>query len=322
MQMNRYLSLTLGMLQGTPNNSFAESYILDACTPVERMQRKDCVVGGRILQRNEAGLYDTATTHMIDQLLQKSAACLPPSWWTVPDLESSPAEEMETLETLIRVMDQLTHYHLLTQLHLPHLLRPHSEHEYDYSKIVAANASREVLTRYTSQNDVHSFKSWCRGICLVAFTACIAICIVHLKASRQRQEQGSGAFLDMLENQHQSDRDMMKLTHDCMQNTAHECTDPIASKTATILGQLLSMETDEAVCTQVESDSSIGQAEHQFGCDSRISECGQTLHINIASFGTLRFVRGGATSLVRGALASSDLLRQGFFHNVEYLDPA
>ena len=314
-QMNRYLSLTLGMLQGTPNNSFAEPHILDACTPVERMQRMDCVVGGHILQRNEAGLYDTATTHMIDQLLQKSAACLPPSWWTVPDLESSPTDVMETLETLIRVMDQLTHYHLITQLHLPHLLRPHTEHEYDYSKIVAANASREILTRYTSQSDIQSFKSWCRGTSFVAFSASVAICIVHLVSSRHRREQGSGTLLDMLEDQHQGDRRKMEETMNCMQKTAIECNDPIASRGAIILGRLLSMEAADAVCTQVETDSSMGDDAHQFGCDFWNSKCGRTLHINIASFGTLKFERDVAMGSAPGRLGSSDLLGQDFFHS-------
>jgi hypothetical protein len=35
MRMNRYLSLMLGMLQGTPNNDFAEPHVLELCTPME-----------------------------------------------------------------------------------------------------------------------------------------------------------------------------------------------------------------------------------------------------------------------------------------------
>lgn len=316
MQMNRYLSLTLGMLQGTPNNNFAETHILDACTPEERMQRMDCVVGGYILQRNEAGLYDTATTHMIDQLLQKSAACLPTSWWAVPELDPRHANEVETLASFIHVIDQIIHYHLITQLHLPHLTRPHTEHEYDYSKIVAANASREILTRYTSRNDAYSFKSWCRGISLVAFTACVAICIIHMRSRWERREQFSGTFLGVTDSEHQDGRGIMELALERMQSTARECNDPIASKTASILDQMLSVEADDGVCTQVDSLPSFEGHEHQIGCDSQVSECGRILYVNIASLGTLKFVRGKSPGSVTDIPLTSDLLGHNSLCNI------
>ena len=293
MQSNRYLSLMLGMLQGTPNNSFADSQVLDACSPLERMQRIDCVVGGHILQRNEAFLYDTSTTHMIDQQLQKSAAYLPSSWWMAPDLNTDADDEMKTLEDLIRMMDQLTHFHLVTQLHLPHLLQSYTDHEYDYSKIVAMNASREVLIRYTSQSDVHTFSSWCRGISLLALISCLAMCIVHIGAKRQRLDatQIHGSVLDVLAGQHQADRNTMEITLSCMQYTAREGKDPIATKAALILEELLSMEANDVACESEDFDALSGVDGYEFGCDSRVSECGRILRIHVASFGILRFER-------------------------------
>ena len=293
-QMDRYLSLMLGLPQGTVNNSFADDEVLECCSPTERMQRMDCAIGGYILQRNEAGLYDTTTTHTIDQLLQKSAASLPPRWWLMPDLDSGTGEEMEILEKIIRLMDQLTHYHLIAQLHLPYLVRSHEDHKYDYSKITAIDASREVLIRFTSLRGAHSFTSFCRGISFLAFIACTIVCIIHIDVKRHRQDctHSGGVMLGLLANQHQRDRGMMELTLDSMQRIACETKDLIASKTAVILSHLLSMEADAALCEEYLTNPATKETEGGLGCVGKVSDCGQILQVFIPYLGTIKFERG------------------------------
>lgn len=299
-QMNRYLSLMLGMLQGTPNNSFADCQLLKGCTPTERMQRMDCVAAGYILQRNEAGLYDAATTCMIDQLLQESAMSLPASWWlpVVPDLESKVGEEMETLEKILRTMDQLTHYHLVAQLHLPYLIRSHADPGYNHSKNTAIDASREVLVRFISLRGANSFTSFCRGINFLALIACTTLCIVHADSKRQSQDctHGGGTVFDLLANQHQLDRSIMNLTLESMQHTALESGDIVASRTAIILSHLLSVEGDASFCGKYVADPSTQDAECGLGCGGKVSDGGQSLQIHIPYFGTVSFERGKTSS--------------------------
>ena len=299
-QMDRYLSLMLGMLQGTPNNDFAAPHVLDVCTPMERLQRMDCLIGGHILQRNEARLYDSQTTYMIHELLEESAACLPPQWWMMPDLQSSSLDEMDTLESLIRTMDQLTHYHLVTQLHLPHILHASAGHEHERSTTTILNASREILTRYTGLSGVHSFTSWCRGISYLAFIACTSMCVVYSDAKQKGQSSPgcNEAVFGVLEKHHQKDRRMMNLTLDCMEQTAHESKDVIASKTASILRLLLSMEKqDETIRAQDVSDSTKDGIERGIGCEAQITDRDQSLQIHIPSSGTIKLVCGNGSEL-------------------------
>jgi hypothetical protein len=176
----------------------------------------------------------------------------------MPDLQSSDGGEMKTLETLIRTMAQLKHHHLVTQLHLPHILRSSGEQELEYSTTMTMNASREILTRYTGLSGVHSFTSLCRGISYLAFIACTSMCVVYLHSKQRRQycAASTESALDLLADQHQQDCSMMNLTLDFMQQTARESKDAIASKTTSMLRLLLSMEKqDDTFRTQHNSDS-------------------------------------------------------------------
>ncbi|OAQ79395.1 Zn2/Cys6 DNA-binding protein [Purpureocillium lilacinum] len=73
MQMDRYLSLMLGLPPGSLDNSFATPTALATCTPLERMQRIQCVAAGRILQRDQADTHtdeqELKDTNEIDALL-------------------------------------------------------------------------------------------------------------------------------------------------------------------------------------------------------------------------------------------------------------
>lgn len=301
-QMNRYLSLMLGMLQGTPSSDFADNQVLEGCTPVDRMQRLDCAAGGYILQRNEAGLYDNAATNMIDEMLQNSMASLPSTWWLMPKFDPHAHDNAKILENVIRVIDQLTHHHLVAQLHLPNIMRSYADHEYDYSKTMAINASREVLTRFTSLNGIHAFTSFCRGISFLAFIACTTLCIIHIDVKRQRRyqdhDQCVSALLDLIAIQYEGDRVTMERTLDCMQYMSRDSEDQIASKTAGILRHLLSIEKDTTLCGKSVDTLSTGVPERGLGCGGRISDGGKVLQIHIPYFGTIKFERGSTSGLV------------------------
>ena len=293
-QSDRYLSLMLGLPQGTSNNSFADRRVLEGCTPTERLQRIDCAAGGYILQRNETGIYDLATTQRIDRLLLQSASSLPSQWWLPPQFSSSIGNSMEEVEGVIRALDQFTHYHLVTQLHLPYLLRSSAEREYDYSKITAVNSSREALRRFASYLGVDAVTSFCRGINLIAFISCAVICIAHIDAHRQRQGQprNPANVLDTLAHQRQSDRAMMELALESMEKMARESDDVLAAKTAGILAHLLAIEADAALKGNYITSPSLQSTEEGFGCSGEMAEGGGTLQIYIPYLGSIKFERG------------------------------
>ena len=295
-QWDRYLSLMLGLPQGTSSNSFADRRVLEDCTPTERMQRVECAIGGYILQRNESDLHDLATTRKIDKLLQRFSASLPLQWWLVPRFSSGigAGDDIAELEKIIRAMDQFTHFHLVTQLHLPYLLRPLTEREYDYSKITAVNASREALQRFVSYLGVDAVTSFCRGINLIVFVSCTVICIAHIDAHRQSQihPHNHHTVFDTLVHQRHSDRAMMELALGNLEQTARESDDVLAPKIAGILAHLLSIEADAALRGDYVAGPSAQSAEDGPGCNGKLVEGGKMLLIYLPYLGNIVFRRG------------------------------
>jgi hypothetical protein len=214
-QSDRYLSLMLGLPQGAPEVSFfATAKALEDCTPVERLQRIDCVVAGRIIQRNESDINDLASTEEIDRLLYKASMSMAPQWWLIPNLAPSASNSMEVFHETMHLMAQFTHYHLVARLHLPYLLRSLTSGNYEYSKITAVNASREVLARFVAFRSSNPISSYCRGIDFLAFIASTTLCLAHIYAHHHglfiASDGDIGFFANSLAHQRPGDRGMME----------------------------------------------------------------------------------------------------------------
>ena len=297
-QSDRYLSLMLGLPQGAPErNFFATPRSLESCTATERLQRIDCVVAGRILQRDEADINDLAATQEIDKLLHTASMSMPPQSWLIPDLTSSKiaGDSMEHFRETVRLMDQFTHYHLLARLHLPYLLRPLADRKYEYSKFTAINASREVLARFVAFRASNPVGSYCRGIDFLAFIASTTLCLAHIDAHHQgRVFAGNiddGIFFRSLIHQRPLDRGMMERALDSVEHMASANADTIASKIADIFRHLLVVEADAADGGSYKA-SSITSSEDELECSGRLSDGGGVLRIYIPCFGTIKIERG------------------------------
>jgi hypothetical protein len=147
-EMDGYLSLMLGLPPTSLEERFASSEALDQYHPVDRLQRIHVAAGRRILQHNGLDVKNFEIVQEIDSQLQRAAAAMSPQWWLAPNFLPNHEDGVTLLNDTIRLMDQFTHYHLLTRLHLPYMLRFATDHRYDYSKITAVTASREILSRY------------------------------------------------------------------------------------------------------------------------------------------------------------------------------
>ncbi|OOF98857.1 hypothetical protein ASPCADRAFT_2285 [Aspergillus carbonarius ITEM 5010] len=285
-QMDRYLSLMLGLPPASLEVRFLTTKALEGCQPIDRMQRIHCVVAGRILQRNDADVKNLANTHDIDQQLQKAAAEVPPQWWLIPDLMSCNSDGPEAILDTIRLMDQFAHYQLLLRLHLPYMLRSSSDHRYDPSKLTTITVSREILSRYIAFRTSNPAHYYCRGTDFLAFVATTVLCLAHIDSRGQYPYPGT--VVNFLAHSRPSDRGTMERTFEIIENMARSGTDGIALKLARVIHHLLTVEATAANGTIYQTSSSKG-SEGELEYDGKLTNGGTSLHVYIPYFGTIDF---------------------------------
>ncbi|RYO80439.1 hypothetical protein DL762_007632 [Monosporascus cannonballus] len=288
---DRYLSLMLGLPQGSLESVFASSEALDGCMAMERMERMQSVAAGLILQRNSAERTDLAATYNVDKMLQETAALMPPQWWLMTHNLTDTADDAKAFEESIRFTNQFVHHHLLVQLHLPYVMLPSSiEPSYDYSKMTAANASRAIVAQFVSFRNSISTTAYCRGIDFVAFIASTTLCLAHIGARRQHESDAGKTVTVFQSLQHQrlSDRGLLERTLEVMETMAQSGRDGVAQKISSILRPLLAIENNsfKGGCYHICASSEVDNHESQ--CLGDTSEAFHALRIQIPYFGTIQ----------------------------------
>ncbi|KAL4782678.1 hypothetical protein BJX76DRAFT_332210 [Aspergillus varians] len=284
-QMERYLSLMLGLPQMSLVGCFIIPKDLQMFEPMDRLERLHCLVSGRIVERTDADVNDLSKTREVDKLLQSAAAQMPPQWWLTPSF----ASESDLVSDTIRVMNQFAHHHLLARLHLPYMLRSSAEHKYDHSKIIAVTTSREILSRYIIFRGVNPAHIYCRSCDFLAFVATTIMCLAHISS----RSEHPGSVFNSLAHSHPSDRGMMERTSEIIESMARDSSgDAIAPKLTRILRHLLDVEVNAANGTIYSTSSSNGD---EGEIDGKLSHGGKALHIHIPYFGTINFEHGGVS---------------------------
>ncbi|KAE8394148.1 hypothetical protein BDV23DRAFT_169746 [Aspergillus alliaceus] len=289
-EMDRYLSLMLGLPPASLEARFATPKALEGCHPIDRIQRIHCAVAGRILKCNGTDLSSLARTHDIDRLLQKAAAEMPPQWWLIPNFVSRNNDRAELQADMVRLNAQLAQQHLLLRLHLPYMLRFPSDHRYDHSKITTVNASREILSRYATFRTANPAHFYCRGIDFLAFVATTVLCLAHIESHGQRHQPSQtpnfSTIFNYLAHSRPSDRGTMERTLEIMDSMARTGTDMIASKLTRIIHHLLTVEAAAANGTIYSASSCKGDG-GELEYDGKMTDSGTSLHINLPYFGTI-----------------------------------
>jgi hypothetical protein len=303
---DRYLSLVLGLPQCSAESLPEVSGALNPSTLLERLERLHCTIGGLIMQRNRSDMRDLAKTQQIDRLLQEAAALMPARWWLPPDIHPMTADGgSQGLGETLRRMMQLTHYHLLAQLHLPYLLHPSGkDSQYDYSKITTVLASREILSRFVSFRGSSSAKVYCRGVDFLVFVASTVLSLAHIDSNCQQAQartdvHGAGTPC-FLKHQRMSDRGLLEQTLQSMEEMCQggPDEDSLAWGIADVLRQLLGIESKAAggafyttsVTGQPGEPGEPGGTET--GSDGNTANSDETLGIRIPYFGTIKFHLG------------------------------
>ncbi|KAF1848184.1 uncharacterized protein K460DRAFT_333952 [Cucurbitaria berberidis CBS 394.84] len=289
---DRYLSLTLGLPQGSQESPFATPQALKGCAPMDRMERIEAAVGGLIIQRNSQDLLNLKATHEIDKQLQDAAASMPAKWWLFPNVASLSGFDANAFSETFRIMTQFTHFHLLVQLHLPYLLQSSGDRKYDYSKITAVNASREILSRFVAFRGLDIIAAYCRGVDFIVFIASTTLCLAHIDASRQLRNSLDNAIsaLSFLAHQRLGDRGLLERILQIMEEMTRTDSDPIASRIASMLQRLLDIEVAAANGDSYNASMSFDLGDQAVSKGDNTTEDGDKMSITISvpSLGNIR----------------------------------
>lgn len=175
-ECDSYLSLLLGL------PSFVAPAFLDperrdiASTGAYR--RKLAGIVGTISQRNQATPTSLSslllTTTQIDHELENLANSLPSFGWHSVAL--SDQNTMHTDEIHERVTTHFWYHQAKAYLHLPFMLQPPSDSQYDHNRTQCLTASREMIQVYVGMRAIAGGKiNLCRVVDFQAFTAAVIL---------------------------------------------------------------------------------------------------------------------------------------------------
>jgi hypothetical protein len=278
-QMDRFLSLMLGLSQGSPNSHM--DYLFTDETPIFKLEQAHVAIAGRIIERNKHDplLQDVSTTKELDAELLSASKFLPDGFWLLPNFANSRKYSPEVFEKTTRLAHHLHHYNLVHLLHLPYLLCSSQEGYHQYAKITCVNASRELLTRCAAFRSFNNLLTACRTADFLALMAGLTILLAHMDSRRQCAQ-------NMLAHQRLADRAKVKQVIDNMEKLASQTGDTLMNESAGLLRRLLHLE-GEVVQGEIQpSHTTLIHLEQ---------EC-SVLQLPIPYFGIVRIAREGIIS--------------------------
>jgi hypothetical protein len=292
-QMDRFLSLMLGLSQGCPNWNL--DYAVTGESPIFRLERAHVAVAGRIIERNrhDALLQDVSTTQELDSELLTASKLLPDEFWLLPDFPTSHRYSPDALRETTRLAHQLHHHNLVHLLHLPYLLRCSEESYHQYARATCINASRELLTRCIAFRSFNNLMTACRTADFLALMAGLTILLAHMDSHRD-------CTRNVLAHQRLGDRAMVKQVIDNMEQLANNTGDTLMNESAGLLRRLL----------QVESEVMQGELHTSHTTLSYLEQECSALRLAIPYFGVVKIAREGSisrgwpTEQASGSLAS------------------
>jgi hypothetical protein len=203
---DRYLAVMLDQKAYSENDNVLIDGRYNAADNLsDHLEQTHCRLMGRLASR--LGTVDIQTnleeTMSIDRALKDMARQVPPKWWALPTVNRWDGGPDESLEDVLKLLIQITHYHLSIMLHLPHSLRESkSQDQYNYSRIACVSASRELVNRYVRFRSTTRVAFCCRAIDYAVFTACVALILAHLVTGTEAE----GSFSSILAHQRLSDQ--------------------------------------------------------------------------------------------------------------------
>jgi len=211
-QIERHLSALLGLPSAT-----TPSHPGVSTTPPEQNIGAQVLfdisaIAGRIIERNQSHeTADYAVTLAIDQEIQQIISRIPSEWWNSLPNASMPLAAIYGLGVL-----KIELYGGQKMLHLPYMLKSSPDNNYEYSRLRALDACREIIKAYqTLRQHPQLNLAICDLMDFQAFSAAVVIVIDLLKNSSQLETHQEASDWDLVHDVKRS----LKLVSDEMQCT-------------------------------------------------------------------------------------------------------
>ena len=286
--MDRYLSLLLGLPQGTTDKSMGTPATLQREPPLGQFERQLTAIASCILERNDRAFTpsEVLTTKSIDEELLRASENMPASFWRPANFHNVVAGSPENLLETIRLAVQVYYYGLLIQLHLPYMMHGSGNGaEHEYSKVTCVNASREIILRFIAHRGFQPKSSCSRPVDFFALLAAMTLLLAHLDAHYHRSET------NFLAHQRLSDRAMLDQALDRMDVTRDANKDIVMEDSGKLIRQLLEVEADAANGGNYTA-SSVSSSEE----GGEVQDIERGLRLLIPYLGTIKITRQGPIS--------------------------
>jgi hypothetical protein len=283
--VDHFLCLLLGFQQGSDYHTLSDDVSWNDDHQSAKLKRMHVAIAARILQRNHdfnsQHTEHLEVTKVLDAELLEAAKSMPTDFWRRPNFTGLARHSVQAISEAIRLTDQIFHYSLLIQLHLPYLLHFNGRGRCEYSNVACVNASREVLTRFLTFRTFNRVASACRFSDFLSLMAAMTLLLAHLESHRNQIPFS----IRILAHQRLGDRAMMEQVLENMDIISKlNDDDVLMDKSASLLRQLLDIEAEAAdghtYCAEKVSD------DHQ-------ENDGHVLMLSVPYFGTIRFARDG-----------------------------
>ncbi|RAH41333.1 fungal specific transcription factor domain-containing protein [Aspergillus brunneoviolaceus CBS 621.78] len=227
---DRYLSLLLGRPPDLQDNSFADSTSSNSPeTKMERLEKTQTVLTGRILERNAMINKDDhaafSLTHLIDGKLDTTAEEMGLEWWNLPSIKK------QDLTSSFHVLLQIHHHTLKLYLHLPYLLRRESSFSsgrqggrYDHSRASCATSARSILRLFSPYRTLHPSAAACRHVDHSALIAAMTLLLGYVANRPPHLEAGH----PNPDAQRRDDLQLAQSARDRLHLVAETCKDKIS----------------------------------------------------------------------------------------------
>lgn len=239
--MDRYLSLLLGLPQGTSDKSMGAPSAVQNEPPLGRFERLLTVIASRVLERNERAFSPSEIdeTRNIDAALLRISTSMPAYFWRPATFHGLTVGEPDTFLETLRLGAHVYYYGLLIQLHLPYMMQVGAKIVQEYSKITCVNASREILTRFISHRSFNPVSTCSRPVDFFALLAATTLLLAHLDAHHRDE-------INFLAHQRLSDRAMLEQVIESMTVISNVSADVVSEESAKLIRRLLDIEADAA----------------------------------------------------------------------------
>ncbi|KAI4612201.1 hypothetical protein J4E83_007752 [Alternaria metachromatica] len=292
-EMDRYLSLTLGLPQSSLQTVGLSAEVIAKCHPLDRIARLQCVIGDRILARKVGEPRDITEKRVreIDDMFREVTELMPSDWWLIRDFDNKDGGESDPMHEVVRNMYQLSHFYLVIRLHLPYVLRSSGDDRCEESKATAVHAAREIMSRYIAFRKWKRGPYYCRGVDCLAFVALMVLCLAHIDSQNQSMIRHKALF----DHSRPSDRALMERT---VKVLGERSDDALATKLSSIIQYLLDAEAASANGTGYNTSASETDDGMATEFDGQFMDAEKAvLQLHLPYFGTISLQRRLASDI-------------------------